>query len=258
MEGNITILSALGGGLLSFFTPCVLPMVPVYITSLIGADVLEDKAKRNRLGVFLHSLSFVLGFTIVYTFMGAAVGLIGFNIGLHLAGLYKIAGSILIFFGLFMLVALKVPWLNFERRLSPSTGRTTSYLRSLLTGAVFTFAWVACTAPILTSILALAMVEATAVRGAYLLAIYSLGLGLPFLAIGAALDSLLPLIKRIYRYSNLIYIIGGILLVTVGIILLLTNSLVWLRSLQNWIIWVFIVENVLILTNKFGWLGKLW
>jgi cytochrome c-type biogenesis protein len=257
LQESVTFWAAFGGGVISFFTPCVLPMVPVYIASLIGPDVFDDKAKRSRIGVFLHSLSFVVGFTIVYTFMGAAAGLIGFNVQLHLAGLYKIAGSILIFFGLFMLVALKVPWLNFEKRLSPSTGHTTSYLRSLLTGGIFTFAWVACTAPILTSILTLAMTEATAMRGASLLAIYSLGLGLPFLAIGVALDSLMPVIKRIYRFSTIIYIVGGILLVTVGILILI-NDLNWLRSLQNWIMWLFIVENILILTNKSGWLGKLW
>lgn len=148
-------------------------------------------------------------------------------------------------------------WLNYEKRLSPSTGRTTGYLRSFLTGSIFTFAWVACTAPILTSILVLAASSETAGTGAYLLAIYSLGLGIPFLAIGAALDSLMPIIKRIYRFSTIIYIVGGILLITVGI-LILTNNLNWLRSVQNWIVWLFIVENVLILTNKFGWVGKLW
>ena len=151
--------------MVSFFTPCVLPLVPVYFASLVGSDVLETKASRSRITVFLHSLIFVLGFTLVYVILGAGFGLVGLQINTHMQLLHQIAGAVLIFFGLFMLVSLKVPWLNFEKRLSPGTGRTTGYMRSFLTGALFTLAWTACTAPILTSILGLAMVEATAAKG---------------------------------------------------------------------------------------------
>ncbi len=258
---DVTVWAALWGGVVSFFTPCVLPLVPVYFASLVGGDVLEARDKKHRLTVFLHSLSFVIGFALVYVLLGAGAGLLGLQINTHMRLLYQIAGSVLIFFGLFMLLSLKVPWLNFEKRLSPSTGRTTGYLRSFLTGALFTLAWTACTAPILTSILSLAMVEATAARGAALLAVYSLGLGLPFLAIGAAFDYLLPLVRRINRYTVTIYIVGGILLISVGI-LILTNNLGWLRDVGGYwpyfIVWIFVVENILILVNKFGWLGKLW
>lgn len=261
MDQSVTIWAALWGGIVSFFTPCVLPLVPVYFASLVGSDVLEARDRKNRVAVFLHSLSFVLGFALVYVLLGAGAGLLGLQINTHLRLLYQIAGSVLVFFGLFMLVSLKVPWLNFEKRLSPGTGRTTGYLRSFLTGALFTLAWTACTAPILTSILSLAMVEATASHGAYLLAIYSLGLGLPFLAIGAAFDSLLPLVRRVNRYTVVIYVVGGLLLISVGL-LILTNNLATLRDVGTywpyWIVWIFIVENIVILLNKFGWLGKLW
>jgi cytochrome c-type biogenesis protein len=258
MEGNVTVWGALGGGLLSFLTPCVLPLVPVYFASLVGADLFEDKAKRNRFTVFFHALVFVIGFSVVYVLMGAAAGLLGFAIGPHLRLLHQIAGSVLILFGLFMLVALKVPALNFEKRFSPSTGRATGYVRSFIVGLVLPFAWTACTAPILAGILGLAAAEATAVRGAMLLAVYSLGLGLPFLAIGAAADSLLPVIKRVYRYTNLIYVVSGLLLLTVGVLILTNNLNTLTREVQFWIIWLFAVENILILLNKFGWLGKLW
>ncbi|MFC2023017.1 cytochrome c biogenesis CcdA family protein [Chloroflexota bacterium] len=257
MEESITIWGAFGGGVVSFLTPCVLPMVPVYIAAIAGPAVFEKKENKNRIAIFLHSLSFVIGFSIVFTLLGAAGGLLGFAIAPHLSDFYTIAGSVLIFFGLFMLVALKVPWLNFEKRLSPSAGRTTSYLRSMLTGALFTVAWTPCVAPILTSILALAAASETAGTGAYMLAVYSLGLGLPFLAIGAAFDTLTPIIRRIYRFSNVIYIIGGLLLITVGILILM-NNMAWLRNFQFWIIWLFIVENILIIVHKTGWLGKLW
>ena len=223
---NISFLVAFGAGVASFVSPCVLPLVPVYLASLAGPEIFEARATRSRVPIFLHSLSFVVGFSIVFTALGAAVGLAGLFIGAHLAAIRTISGGLLIAFGLFMLVALKVPWLNYEKRLAPSRGITTGYLRSLLTGAIFCLAWTPCVGPILAGILTLAWGSETAWHGAYLLAIYSLGLGLPFLAIGAAFDSLTPLLKRITRYSSIIYIASGALLIIVGI-LILTNRLAW-------------------------------
>jgi len=227
---SIPIVAAFTAGVLSFLSPCVVPLVPVYLASLCGPEILEPKVSRSRVPIFLHSLSFVVGFSIIFVTLGAIAGLTGFAISPNPALLNKIAGSLLIAFGLFMLAALKLPWLNYEKRLTPSLGNTTGYLRSLLIGAVFSVAWTACVGPILGGILALALDSATAWRGAYLLAVYSLGLGLPFLIIGAAFDSITPLLKRIYRYSNLIYIISGLLLIVIGV-LILTNNLTWLSSL---------------------------
>ena len=227
---HIPLLVAFSAGLLSFLSPCVLPLVPVYLGSLCGPEIFESVAKRNRVPIVLHSLSFVIGFSIVFVTLGAIAGLTGFAINPSQALLNKIAGSLLITFGLFMLAALKIPWLNYEKRLTPPQSMATGYLRSFLIGAIFTLAWTPCVAPILGGILTLAAASETAGRGAYLLAIYSLGLGLPFLIIGAAFDSVTPLLKRIRRYSSLFYIIGSILLIAVGI-LTLTNRLVWLSSL---------------------------
>jgi cytochrome c-type biogenesis protein len=222
---DITLLVAFGAGLASFLSPCVLPVVPVYLASLSGPEIFEGKT--SRISTFLHSLSFVAGFTIVFMVLGVSAGLAGFAIGSYLPIIREIAGSLLIALGLFMLAALKVPWLNYERRLTQSTGRATGYLRSFLTGSLFSFAWTPCVGPILGGILTLAWASETALNGAYLLAVYSLGLGLPFLIIGATLDSAKPLLRRIYRYSGLIHIAGGILLIAVGI-LILTNNLDWL------------------------------
>ena len=162
--------------------------------------------------------------------LGAIVGLTGYAINPDYALLNKVAGSLLIAFGLFILVAMRVPWLNFEKRLNPSLGSTTGYLRSFFIGAVFSLSWTACVGPILGGILTLASVRATVWQGAYLLAVYSLGLGLPFLIIGVAFDSIMPLLKRIHRYSGLIHVISGLLLIAVGI-LILTNNLGWISSL---------------------------
>jgi len=223
---EISFLVAFSAGLLSFLSPCVLPLVPVYLASLAGPEIFDAKATRKRMPLFLHSLSFVIGFSIVFTILGAGVGLVGFAISAHLVIMRQIAGSLLIVFGLFILAALKVPWLNFEKHLAPSQSVTTGYLRSFLTGGIFSLAWTPCVGPILGGILTLALGSETAWQGAYLLAIYSLGLGLPFLIMGIAFDSITPLLKRIRRYSTVIYIISGLLLIATGI-LILTNRLVW-------------------------------
>ena len=220
---NISILAAFGAGLASFLAPCVVPLVPVYIANLVGPEIFESKASVKRTPIFLHSLGFVLGFSLVFTLMGALVGLAGIQINPNEPVVQRISGSLIIFFGLFMLASLEIPWLNFEKRLSPSLGKTSSYLRSLLIGGIFAFAWTPCISPVLGSVLTLAFNSETAWQGAYLLAAYSLGLGMPFLIIGAAFSSLTPLLKRIHRYSGIIYVISGILLVAVGIFILTGN-----------------------------------
>jgi cytochrome c-type biogenesis protein len=133
---------------------------------------------------------------------------------------------LLIAFGLFLLASLKFPWLNYEKRLAPSLGATSGYLRSLLIGALFSLAWTPCVGPVLGGILTLAWSSETVWRGAYLLAVYSLGLGIPFLVIGIAFDSLRPILRRLHRYSTWSYIVSGVLLIVVGI-LTLTNTLNW-------------------------------
>jgi len=226
MAEDVSLLVAFGAGLASFLSPCVLPMVPVYLASLAGADVLEPEAKQKRLPILLHSLSFVIGFTIIFSLWGAGAGLIGSFLVAYSTVLRTVVGILLIVFGLVMLATLKVPWLNYEKRLNPSLGTTSSYLRSFIIGAVFPIAWIPCASWQLGSILSLAGSSGTVGQGTYLLAIYSLGLGIPFLLLGAAFDLVIPLLKRISRYSTWIYVISGLLLITVGI-LILTNRLVW-------------------------------
>ena len=227
MIEDISLWTAFSGGLLFFGSPCVLPLVPVYLASLAGPEILEPKAGRRRLPLFFHSLSFVIGFSLIFVLMGALVGLAGIIINPNSPLIQRVSGGLLIAFGLLMLAALKVPWLNYEKRLNPAMGSTTGYVRSFLIGAVFPVAWIPCTSWILGGILLLAATSQTAWQGAYLLAIYSVGFGLPFLAIGAAFDYMAPLIKKINRYSGWLYVIAGLLLIAVGI-LILTNNLTWL------------------------------
>ncbi len=213
---ELPLLVAFSAGILAFVSPCVLPLVPVYLASICGPEMLESEAKKGRIPVFFHSLSFVAGFSLVFIILGLGVGLAGF--ALTSAPISRnIAGSLLIVFGLFVLGTLKFPWLNYEKRLTPSLGATTGYLRSLIIGAIFSLAWTPCVAGLLGATLALALASDSVWQGAYLLGIFSLGLGLPFIIIGLAFDSISPLLKRIRRYSAPISIGSGLLLIAVGI-----------------------------------------
>ncbi len=223
---HISLLVAFGAGLLSFLSPCVLPLVPVYLASLCGPEIFEPSADRIRMPIFLHSLSFVIGFSIVFVILGAAAGLAGFAISPYSVVIRQIAGSLLIIFGLFVLAALKVPWLNYERHLNSPLGTPTGYLRSFLTGSIFCLAWTPCVGPILGGILTLALDSATVWHSACLLAVYSLGLGLPFLIMGVVFDAITPLLKCIRSYSTIIYVFSGVLLIAIGI-LILTDRLIW-------------------------------
>jgi cytochrome c-type biogenesis protein len=217
---SVTVWAAFVAGVASFVSPCVLPMVPIYLANLAGPEILQGET-RSRWPLFLHSLFFVLGMGLVFTVSGALVGLAGININPNSPLVQKISGGLLLFFGLFMLASGFIPWLNFEKRLSPAVGARSSYARSFIIGAAFTVAWTPCISPTLGSVLTIAATSETAGRGAVLLAIYSLGMGLPFLLIGAFFSTLAPLLKRLGRFSRWIYFAGGALLVVIGILIVL-------------------------------------
>ena len=212
------------GGLLSLFTPCVLPLLPVYLGSLCGPDILASKG--HRLNIFLHSLSFTAGFSLVFVLLGTLAGLIGFTFSTHIASVRWISGGLMIAFGLFMLAALKIGWLNYEKRLPFKYVATRSFLRSFVIGMIFTVAWTPCVGPILGGILTLAFNSESVWQGSYLLLFYSAGMALPFLILGLTFDFISPLLKRIGRFSNIIYIIGGLVLIGVGVLILL-DKLNW-------------------------------
>ena len=221
---EVTVLIAFGYGVLSFASPCILPLIPVYLANISGAGAAGEAGGRWR--SFTHSLSFVVGFTLVFTLWGAGAGLIGSALIPHLGAIRQAIGWLLIAFGLVMLASLKIPWLNFEKRLRAGGGRRASLSRSFMIGAIFPVAWTPCASWVLGSILLLAGTSESTLRGAYLLAVYSLGLGLPFLAAGVALDYLAPFLRKISRLSTVIYAVSAVLLIGVGI-LLVTNRLVW-------------------------------
>jgi len=225
---SITFLTALAAGILSFLSPCILPLVPVYLANIAGASALTpDRADRRR--VVLHTISFIVGFSLVFIVLGASVGLLGAMAPFEL--LYKVAGALLIVFGIFLVASAKVPWLNYERRLSFAGVRGTGYLRSLLIGAIFSLGWTPCVGPILGGILALAASSQTAWQGVYLLLAYCLGLGLPFIAVGLALGAASRYIRWLSRHAFITSIVAAVLLISIGI-LMLTGYLEFLSGLM--------------------------
>lgn len=230
---EITYAVAFTGGILSFFSPCILPLVPAYIASLAGITSIEAASRRNYLPIILHSLSFVLGFSIVFTCFGASVGLIGTALVAHSVLLRQIAGALIIIFGAVIIAAYRLSWLNFEKNFVSHLRGSPSLLRSLILGAAFALGWTPCVGPVLGAILTLAWSSHTAVQGVYLLATYSLGLGIPFVLLGVAWGALVPLWRGINRYLGPISFASGVLLIIVGI-LILTGSLEWLASFATW------------------------
>ena len=226
MEG-ISIIAAFVAGLLSIFSPCVLPMLPVYLASLSGPELFMGK-RSLKLSAFSHSLSFVIGFTLVFIALGTLAGLSGTIINAHAPLVRWISGGLMLFFGVFMLLSPWITWLNYEKRLNPTLSTSEGFLRSALLGMVFALAWTPCVGPILGGILSLALSSASVWKGTALLSIYSLGAAVPFLLLGLIFNSLQPWIKRIERYSKYIYLVSGILLIGVGTLILL-DKLSWFR-----------------------------
>jgi cytochrome c-type biogenesis protein len=224
---QIPYIVAFTGGLLSFFSPCVLPLVPAYLANLAGVTAIDPQTRKSYLPALFHSLSFVLGFSLIFIGLGASVGLIGTTITAHSALLRQIAGGLIIAFGVFLIAAFKLPWLNYEKRLNTTVGSNPGYLRSIGIGAAFALGWTPCIGPILGAILTLAWSSQTIGQGALLLTIYSLGLGIPFIILGLVWGAIMPWWKNINRHLGTISIVSGVLLIIVGI-LILTGNLAWL------------------------------
>jgi cytochrome c-type biogenesis protein len=226
---DISIGAAFIAGLLSFLSPCVLPLVPAYIANLAGNTAIENGSKAT-IRTLLHSLCFVLGFMAIFVILGASVGLLGTAITANGTVLRIISGALITFMGVFIILAFKIPWLNYEKRLHFNPSRNPGYVRSILMGGAFAMGWTPCVGPVLGAILAMAWSSQNVGLGAQLLVIYSLGMGIPFILIGLLWGAILPLWKSINKHLGLISIISGALLIIVGI-LILTNNFSWLNQL---------------------------
>ena len=226
-----SVILAFVAGLLSFLSPCVLPMVLVYVGYISGHAIVtpdQQRASAERFATFLHALAFVIGFSLVFIALGVAVG--GLARLLRSDWVRWIGGLLMIFFGLALTGAIKMPFLYTERRITMRARPGWGYLSSWLIGISFAAGWTPCIGPVLGSILALGAVQQTTAQAALLLAFYSVGLGLPFLLVGLAADRARALIRRIQRYLHPAQVATGILLILFGVLLFMD----WLRVLGTW------------------------
>ena len=236
MEENVTLLAAFGAGLLSFISPCVLPLIPGYLSYISGMSLDEMRGTGAGTGavavavaappqvrrqVILSSLAFILGFSIVFVSLGASASAIGQFMMARLNVLGKVAGAIIIIFGLHTMGVLRIEWLYQEKRVQTNK-RPAGLLGAVLVGIAFAFGWTPCIGPILAGILAIAATQDTVGNGVRLLAAYSLGLGVPFFATALAINRFFAAFAKIRRHYHKIELASGALLIAIGV-LIFTN-----------------------------------
>ena len=224
MHGLPLPLAAFLAGILSFLSPCVLPLVPGYVSLISGATVEDLQAEdRRMLGtVMLHSLTFILGFSVVFIALGAVATGIGQIANEYHNLLAKVAGVIVIVFGLHLMGLLKIKALYADKRMHDVKGGS-SALGSFAVGFAFAFGWTPCIGPILATILVLAGAQETVFKGVLLLAVYSLGLAVPFLLTSLGVDRFLAFYTRFRRHLHTVEVISGVLLVAVGVLIFMNN-----------------------------------
>jgi len=225
-----SILVAFAAGLVSFISPCVLPLVPAFLGHLAGAS-LGGEVARGR--VFTHALAFVVGFSLVLTGIWVAIGLLGYFVRDYYDPLRQAGGALLVVLGLHALGIVHIPWLYEERRFHLVRKGPPSLPTSFLVGMVFAAGWTPCIGQILAGIIGLATLADTAWQGAYLLLAYSAGLGVPFLLAALALGRAAAAIKRLNRYSWAVSGVSGIFLIGVCL-LMLTNQFVVINRYFQW------------------------
>tara|TARA_Y100000994_G_scaffold147064_1_gene120368 strand:+ start:1021 stop:1728 length:708 start_codon:yes stop_codon:yes gene_type:complete len=213
-------LVAFGAGLVSFLSPCVLPLIPGYI-SYISGQSLQNILETKKINLFSLIL-FCLGFSSVFVILGASASFLGQALLQNSELLRIIAGIIIIIFSLQLIGLINIPYLNFEKRFDAKESR--NFLFPYVIGLAFGFGWTPCIGPILGSILALASIEETLTRAVLLLIFYSLGLSIPFVLSGYLIQRFLLFSKNFKKNINLISKSGGFILLVTGI-LILTNQL---------------------------------
>jgi cytochrome c-type biogenesis protein len=220
MEGtSVGIAIAFTAGLLSFLSPCVLPLIPSYVTFITGLS-LEDVSHARR-AALVHSLLFILGFTLIFVALGATATALGQLLGYQRAWISRIGGVLIIVFGLYMLGVFNISLFSRERRVHIAD-KPVGYLGTLLVGIAFGAGWTPCIGPILGSILTYAASAADLSRGLWLLLAYSLGLAVPFLVSAVAVERFLDFFARMKRQMVWITRASGVLMIAVGI-LMVTN-----------------------------------
>lgn len=242
LGADVSVWIALTAGVLSFFSPCVLPLIPSYLTYITGLSFGQLQAEhpggRVRLIIVAHSLTFILGFSVVFITLGGIVGLASGGFQEHLrAGLVwveRIGGLLIILFGIHITGLFRFGVLLGEKRVHLHD-KPTGYLGTFVVGLAFAAGWTPCIGPILASILMIAATSGQAGRGLWLLTVYSAGLGIPFLLAGLLFHHFLSFFQQFRKHIRVTEIVTGVLLIAVGL-LLVSGKLGWLTmQLYQWL-----------------------
>jgi cytochrome c-type biogenesis protein len=236
-DQSVSLIAAVVAGLLSFVSPCVLPIVPGYLSFISGVNVgqLKDAEAPRGLArrVGLLSLVFVLGFSTVFVALGAAATVVGATLQTWKREIGMVGGLVIVLLGLHTAGILRIPWLLYEKR-AQVTSRPVGLFGAYVVGLAFAFGWTPCIGPILGTILLYAAQQDTVWRGVALLSAYSLGLGVPFVAAGLAVNAFLGASSRIRRHMRVLELVSGLLLVAVGVLLMTDRLTVIARTLTRW------------------------
>ena len=219
MGVNLTYSVVFLEGLASFISPCVLALIPTYISYLAGTSIDDiESNNHNKRTLMINAVGFVVGIFIVFSLLGATATTLGRVLNMNTMLLQKISGIIIIIFGIFYMGLINFNFMNREKRIHikkvvPTLGG------SIIFGMSFAFGWTPCIGPALGSVLMMAANTTTLWNGVFLLSIYSLGLAIPLLLIALFIEKLMPYIQRIYKHFGTIKIVSGILLILIGLMI---------------------------------------
>jgi cytochrome c-type biogenesis protein len=231
-------IAAFFAGILSFLSPCVLPLVPGYVSLISGssAEALQEGGDQRILKrVMISSLMFVLGFSLVFISLGAVASTVGQVTRQYYPILTRVAGAIIIVFGLHLTGIWKIKALYADKRMHQVKGGSSAW-GAFAVGFAFAFGWTPCIGPILATILAFAATEETVLKGIVLLAIYSAGLAVPFLLTSLGIDRFLAFYGRFRKHLHTVEVLSGILLIAIGVLVL--------------------TRHLTVLSNYLGFLGR--
>ena len=231
MNESVGLLVALTAGVLSFLSPCVLPLVPSYLAFVTGMSLEDLQEGVDRKATLMHSLLFVVGFSLIFITLGASASFLGSFLRYYEVWIARIGGAVIIILGLHLTGVLRIAPLMRERRIHVND-RPAGYIGTVGVGAAFGAGWTPCIGPVLGAILTLAAAQDTVWAGVSLLSVYSLGLAIPFLISALALDWFLGVFSRFRRFLPMVEKVSGVILILLGV-LLATGQLTILSSYLN-------------------------
>lgn len=226
---SLGLALAFGAGLLSFVSPCVLPLIPSYLTFVTGVGF--DDLGTARRAALIHALLFVLGFTLIFVALGASATILGRVLIAYRVWITRLGGALVVLFGLYLLGLVKVSAFDRERRVHLAN-KPLGYLGTVLVGVAFGAGWTPCLGPVLGAILTYTAAQADLSRGLPLLFAYSLGLALPFLLAAVAVERFLETVARVRPYLARVGQVSGALLVIVGVLMMMDYFTIMASYLQ--------------------------